>query len=147
MAEPSYRKQSGPLIFFLMLAGFGLTALIIGPTWERARRQSRYTECTTNLEMIADRQQAIHAEGGGYLSCATYPRELPTEAAAWEEGPPCWIKLGFQRDIELRGQYRVDGGLDGFTATCWVDLDGDGDAAKFDATHELTTRRDEGWED
>jgi len=147
VAEPRYRKQSSALVFVLILGGFGVLMTLLGPTWEQARRASRYTECATNLEMIAERQAAIHAERGSYLSCATYPRELPVEAAAWEEGPPCWIDLGFQRDVELRGQYRVDGSIDSFVATCWVDLDGDGEPAKFDATHELTTKQDPGWED
>ena len=147
MAAPPYRKQTGPLIFVLLLASFGVLLALMGPTWERSRRQARYTECTTNLEMIAARQEALREERGAYISCAMYPHELPTEAAAWEEGPPCWIELGFQRDVELRGQYRVDGGMAAFTATCWMDLDGDGEPAKFDATHELTTRQDPSWKD
>lgn len=147
MAEPRYRKQTGPLIFVVMLAGFGVLLAVLGPTWERARRQSRYTECTTNLEMIAARQDAIHEARGTYVSCSTYPHDLPLEAAMWEEGPPCWIELGFQRDVELRGQYRVDGGMDSFKATCWMDLDGDGAPAKFDASNELTTQQDPAWED
>ena len=147
MAAPSYRKQSGPLIFVVMLAGFGVLFTLMGPTWEKARRGSRYTECTTNLEMIAVRQEALHQQRGTYVSCATWPPELPLEAAPWEEGPPCWIELGFQRDIDLRGQYRVDGGRESFTATCLMDLDGDGEPARYEASNERTVSRDPAWED
>jgi hypothetical protein len=145
--EPAYRKQSGPLIFLVVLAGFGVLFLLMSPMWEKSRRQSRYTECTTNLEMIAARQEVLHDERGTYSSCATWPPELPLVAAPWLEGPRCWIELGFERDVDLRGQYRVDGGRDSFTAVCWVDADEDGKPARFEATAELTVVQDPTWED
>jgi hypothetical protein len=147
VATPAYRKQSGPLVFALSMIGFGLLYLVLRPGFDQARDTARLSECRTNLEMIASHQAGLREARGGYVACPTWPTITPTEAVLWEEAPPCWVELGFQRDVQLRGQYRVDATMSGFEATCAIDLDGDGDTALFRATHELTTRQDPAHED
>ncbi len=140
-------KPSGPLVFLVLLGAFAIVALTLKPAWHKAYDVAHYTECRTNLELVADRQATRVAQGRDYLACPTWPSTPPTQPTVWADAPSCWGQLGFEPDIFLRGQYRVDVSSNSFSVTCRMDLDGDGDAALFEASDERTVARDPAHED
>jgi len=108
------------------------------------RDSSRNAECSTNLEFIA----ATMETGKGPLHCGPWPLEIPTEKAfPWTNAPPCWDTFGFERDLQLWGQYEVRSQGKGWVATCQLDLDGDGDAIVYEASHSHTAGLKAGTED
>ncbi len=147
MAEPRYRKASGPLTFVLLVGGLIVFVVVMQPSWERTKVQSRAAECPINLEIIADRQEALKAERGAYLGCPRYPATVPEASMTWESAPSCWTELGFEPDVFLWGQYAVDARAGSWSATCTIDTDGDGDAAVWTASSEATAAPDPAYED
>ncbi len=139
VADHPSLQPSGPLVFISVLVGFGVLMLLVKPSWQSTNRRARTTECPINLEMIATEQARMAAAGRGYLSCPRTPAQIVgAESMRWQEPPACWARLGFLPDVPLRGRYEVAAAGGGWTATCEIDSDGDGDVAVFDASEALT---------
>lgn len=147
MTAPTYRKATGPLMFVLLISSLLIALVATNPTWKKAKLRSRSAECAINLEIIAEKQAALESERGGYLGCPRHPAEQPTSSQLWDQVPPCWDTLGFQPGIFLWGQYSVVAGATGWTATCTIDTDADGDVAKWTASDSTTAAADPAFED
>ena len=147
MTDLPYRKATGPLLFVILIGSLLLFQQCLEPSWEATKVRSRMSECAVNLEIIADAQAVLCGSDAGCLACPRFPPTQPTRAVTWEDAPQCWRALGFERDVGLWGQYLVRTTAAGWTATCSMDADGDGQAARWSASEDRTAAADPKFED
>ena len=139
------QPNTGPVTYVVLLGGFALMLAVSKPFVDQMRASAREAECPTNLEFIA----TILAETpAAPRSCGPWPSTPPSAAAvSWAEAPACWDALRFDRDLALWGQYEVRPEGDSWVATCRLDLDGDGEAAVYEASEHRTAHLREGTQD
>ena len=79
-----YRKLSPTLLFLVILAGVGITYILL-PSSDAGFEEPWLSECRTNLdEIIVVAEGDRLAAGEGYLSCPAWPEEVPTESVRWD---------------------------------------------------------------
>ena len=146
VAKAKQSPFNGPVAYVVLLGGFAVMLLISKPFLASMQDSSRNAECLTNLEFIA---AAIEENPSAtHRPCGPWPNDMPSEAPmSWEDAPGCWDGLGFERDLQLWGQYEVRPVADGWLATCRLDLDADGRAVVYEASDRRTAARKDGTED
>jgi hypothetical protein len=85
-------SRNGPseaLVFVIVVMGLLIFAMVFGSTDDGSKRSEyRLHECVTNLEQMAMRQEEIRQATGRYLSCPSFPDEVPgDEPVLWKV--PC----------------------------------------------------------
>jgi len=144
-ATPTEKRHTGPVAYVVIIGGFAAMLLVSQPFFEGMRDQSRHAECLTNLEFIAT---TLQENPRALRACGPFPSAPPSaEAVSWADAPACWDRLKFERDLSLWGQYEVRPEGTGWSATCRLDVDGDGDAIVFEATDARTAAHRSGTED
>jgi len=135
------------VVLKLLLVGLAaLYLLLLSVEPHRYVTHSR-SECPAQLKLLQTAQKVYHAEFDEYVEVAWWGQDpvvqgLPSEpyVAQPNEGMQT---LGWATDGPVLGLYRVrvrDDG-EGFTASCVIDTDYDGEAAEYRATESTQPER------
>jgi hypothetical protein len=121
------------------VAVLAVAMLIVVPVVLSSNRKSRRDEVPRVVDAIRQAEIDYHDAFGDYVSAEVAPRPahaVGADAVPWEptEG---FKKLSFSPEEEnVYGSYQVQAEPDGFKVVGTCDVDGDGERAVFEATHD-----------
>jgi hypothetical protein len=114
--------------------------MVVAPMVISSSKSSRMGEVEANVNAIRQAELQYHDAFGEFVSAEAAPRpayEVDPDPVAWAptEG---FRKLSWAPETELVvGSYQVQAEGDGFKVIGSCDVDGDGERAVFEATHEV----------
>lgn len=151
-SSSSKSGKSSKLLFLLVALGLvpvalactGILAAIAIPNFVAMQYRAKRSEVPANIEGIRSQQLVRKVDGEEYVACGSEAgakaiieqhgakKMHPFNAA----GEQCWSELGWSPGSDIRGEYWVvvtDGGND-FKVNGIIDVDGDGQFARYEAT-------------
>lgn len=83
MTDLAPGKLSPTRTFLIVLGGIAIASLLWS-AWDREPTENWLIECPTNLSILVGSQGDRLARGDDYLSCPTWPEQVPETAQLWQ---------------------------------------------------------------